>query len=63
MSRPQVAFWDDVLGKAVKTAEWRKDLEQNQVENIYKNSGDTGKYWKEQYEEARVVLTDLGLAK
>ena len=63
MTRAQIAFWDDVLGKAVKTEEWRKDLEQGQVENIYRDSAETGKYWKEQYEQARAILTDLGLAK
>lgn len=63
MTRSQIAFWDDVLGKAVKTDEWRKDLEQGQVENIYRDSAQTGKYWRAQYEEMRAILSDLGLAK
>ena len=63
MTRAQIAFWDEVLGKAVKTDEWRRDLEQGQVENIYRNSAETGAYWKDQYEEVRAILNDLGLAK
>jgi len=63
MTREQIAFWDDVLGKAVKTDDWRNDLERGQIENIYRNSAETGKYWKEEYDEVRVILTDLGLAK
>ena len=63
LTSAQIAFWDDVLGKVAKTDEWRKDLEQSQVENIYRNSAETAKYWKAQYEEARGILSDLGLAK
>jgi putative tricarboxylic transport membrane protein len=62
MTPAQVAFWDDVLGKAVKTEDWRKDLERGQVENIYRNSVETGKYWREQHEEVRAILGELGLA-
>lgn len=63
MTSAQVAFWDDVLGRVVKTEEWRKDLEQSQLEDIYRNSAATARYWKEQNDSARAVLTDLGLAK
>ena len=63
MSASQIAYWDDLMAKVVKTDEWRKDLQQNQIENIYKNSTETAKHWKGQYEDARAVLTELGLAK
>ncbi len=63
MSRAQIAYWDDVLGKLVKTETWKKDLEQSQIENVYRNSSETAKYLKAQYEEARVILTDLGMVK
>jgi putative tricarboxylic transport membrane protein len=63
MTRAQIAFWDEALGKVVKTDAWKKDLEQSQIENIYRNSTETPKYLKTQYEESRGILTDLGLAK
>jgi putative tricarboxylic transport membrane protein len=63
MTRAQIAYWDEVLGKIVKTEAWKKDLEQSQIENIYRNSTETAKYLKAEYEEARAILTDLGLAK
>ncbi len=63
MTAAQIAFWDDALGKAVKTEGWREDLEQGKVENIYRNSAETAKYWREQHEEVRAILTELGLAK
>ncbi len=63
MTRAQIAYWDDVLGKLVKTEAWKKDLEQSQIENVYRNSVETAKYLKAEYDESRVILTDLGLAK
>jgi putative tricarboxylic transport membrane protein len=63
MTRAQIAYWDDVLGKLAKTDAWKKDLEQSQIENIYRNSTETAKYLKAEYEESSVILTDLGLAK
>ena len=47
----------------VKTDAWQKDLEQSQIENIYRNSADTVEYLKVQCDEARGILADLGLAK
>ena len=63
MTRAQIAYWDDVLGRLVKTDAWRKELEQTQIENVYRNSTETVKYLKTEFEESRVILTDLGLAK
>ena len=56
-------FWDDVLGKATKNEEWRRELENSQIENIYRNSAETAKFWKSEFEEIKSILTDLGLAK
>ena len=63
LTRAQIAFWDDVLGKVVKTDAWKKDLAQNQIEDVYRNSTETVQYLREQYAESRGILTDLGLAK
>ena len=63
MTPAQIAYWDDVLGKLVKTDAWKKDLEQSQIEDVYRNSVETAKYLKVEYEESRAILTDLGLAK
>jgi putative tricarboxylic transport membrane protein len=63
MTAVQVAFWDDVLGRAAKNEEWRRELENSQIENIYRNSAETAKFWRSEYEEIKSILTDLGLAK
>ena len=63
LSRAQVQFWDDALAKVVKTDEWKKELAENLVENVYRPSAETGKQWKVEYDEVRSVLMELGLAK
>jgi putative tricarboxylic transport membrane protein len=63
MSPAQIRFWDEALGKVVQTEEWKKDLARLEMENVYRNSADTARYWKLQHDEVRAVLTDLGLAR
>lgn len=63
MSPEQIRFWDDALGKVVQTEEWKKDLARLEMENVYRNSADTARYWKTQNDEVKGVLTDLGLAR
>ena len=59
----QVAFWDRVLGGVASSPEWKQELEKNDLENIYKNSVQTARHWKDEYDEVRAVLLELGLAK
>ncbi len=63
MSAAQVTFWDGVLPGVVKDEVWRKDLENNLMNNVYKNSAETARHWKTEYDEVRAVLVELGLAK
>lgn len=63
LTRAQVQFWDDALGKLTRTEEWKSDLARFEMENVYRNSADTARYWKMQHDEVKAVLTDLGLAK
>ncbi len=63
LSHAQVAFWDEALAKVVKTEAWKKDLENNDIENVYRNSTETGKFWQAQNGEVRAILGELGLAR
>ena len=42
MPAPQVAYWDDVFARLVKTDEWKKELDRTATENEYINSGAIG---------------------
>src|SRR5262249_6622644 len=61
MTRAQIQFWDEVLGRMAKTEEWKKELAQFDMENVYRASAETARYWKAEHEEVKAVLTDLGL--
>ena len=61
MGAAQVAFWDAALARVVKDEEWRKDLEGNLMDNVYKNSAETLKHWQVEFEEVKSILNELGL--
>jgi putative tricarboxylic transport membrane protein len=63
LSPAHVAFWDRLLGAVAASLEWKQELERNDLENIYKNSTETAKHWKSEFDEVKTVLTELGLAK
>ena len=63
LNRAQIQFWDDALGKLVRTEEWKNDLARFAMENVYRNSSDTARYWKTQHDEVKAVFTELGLAR
>lgn len=63
LTRAQIQFWDDALGKLVRTEEWKSDLARFAMENVYRNSAETARYWKTQHDEVKAAFTELGLAK
>jgi putative tricarboxylic transport membrane protein len=63
MTREQVAYWEDVLGRIVETPEWKRELEKNYWEGGFLASAETVRYLKSQYDRYRPVLAELGLAK
>lgn len=63
LSKEEVAYWDGLLSRMVKTDDWEKFLDRSFSDNAYLNSAQTRKYLHEQSEEIRAILVDLGLAK
>jgi putative tricarboxylic transport membrane protein len=61
MTAEQVAFWDNVLARAVATELWRQMLEQNDLEANYLNSVHTRRLFEEEYDKYRIILRDLGM--
>jgi putative tricarboxylic transport membrane protein len=59
----QIAFWDDLLGKVVRTDEWTKEVAQFGWEADYMNSAESRKFLERQHEELKALLGELGLAK
>jgi putative tricarboxylic transport membrane protein len=63
LSKPQVAYWDQLLGRMAQTPEWKEYLDQNFSDNAYRDSAATYKYISEENAAIRAILTELGLAK
>ena len=63
MTAAQTAYWDDVIGKMVRSDDWKKELEANFWNDHYLPSAEARKYLDDQFQRSRTVLTDLGLAK
>ena len=63
MTPAQVAYWDDIFARTVRTDEWKKFADSAGWELGYKNSHDTVGYLRKEYDEAKAILTELGLAK
>ena len=63
MTPAQVAYWDDIFARTLRTDEWKKFVASSGWEPGYKNSQETATYLKREYDEAKGLLTELGLAK
>ena len=59
----QIAYWDGVFGRLVTTDEWRRDQEQNLWEAAYLPAADYARFLKSDYEQAKAVFGELGLAR
>jgi tripartite-type tricarboxylate transporter receptor subunit TctC len=63
MTAAQIAYWDDIFARTVRTDEWKKFIDSTGWEAGYKNSQQTVDYLRKEYAEAKAILTELGLAK
>ncbi len=63
LSAEQIAYWDDVLERISRDAQWKESLAQNLWESDYRNSRDTLRYLDALHVELRDVLKELGLAR
>lgn len=63
MTAPQVAFWDDVFARTMKTPEWKKFIEENGWEYGFMPSKETATFLKKEYDEAKGIMSDLGALK
>jgi putative tricarboxylic transport membrane protein len=59
----QVAYWEDVLAKVIATDEWKAILVKQFWDGNFLRSAEFGKYMKNEFEQTRAIMTELGLAK
>lgn len=63
LSAAQIAWWDALFARTVKSPEWKKVLAEQYWIDEYVPSGAARKYLDQENAETREILTDLGLAK
>jgi putative tricarboxylic transport membrane protein len=63
LAAPQVAFWDDVFARTMKTPEWKKFVADNGWEYGFKPSRENEAFLRKEWEEARSIMSDLGVLK
>ena len=59
----QIAYWDSVFSRLVKTEEWRRGQEQNLWESDYLGAADYARFLKTDFEQAKAIFIELGLAR
>lgn len=63
MTREQIAFWNDVLARAVATDTWKEALQRNEWEPNYLDSDRTRRLFDADYAEYKSILVELGMIK
>ncbi len=59
----QLAFWDDLLERTVKSKDWLEQVEKRQWVNRFIPRADMPRYLANEEKVQREILTELGLAK
>ncbi len=63
LTAAQIAWWDALFERTVKSPEWKKVLDEHQWINEYISSRAARKFLDQEHAEAREILTELGVAK
>ncbi len=59
----QTAYWNHALRQMTQSGAWKKELDDNNWDNEYRNSAETRKYMEADYAELKAFLTEIELAK
>ncbi len=63
LTAAQVAYWEGVFSRVVATDEFKRDLEQNHLVANFLRSEEMRSYLKSEYDELKVLMTELGMVK
>jgi len=63
LTAAQIAYWEGVFSRVAATDEFKRDLEQNHLVANFLRSEEMRKYLKSEYDELKIILTDLGMVK
>jgi len=63
MREEQIAYWEGVFSRIVKSEEWQRYLRETLGDDIHVGSAGSRKFMENEYRDLRGVFVDLGLAK
>ncbi len=63
MTKEEIAWWEDLIERAVATDDWKEILENNSWIPYYRNSEDTKKMWEEEFKVYDELVESVGLKK
>ncbi len=63
MSPEQIAYWEQVFARTVKTRAWQAEMERSLWQDIYAGSRETRKFLDGENAAMKLILSELGLAK
>ena len=63
MSADQVKYWEGLMAKVSAQEDWLHELEQNALSPAYMGADATRKFFAQQADQLRAILSDLGLAR
>jgi putative tricarboxylic transport membrane protein len=61
MSKAAVAYYEDLFSRLVKTADWKKYVEQNQFQDAFMKPDELSKFFDQFAEQMRGILKDAGV--
>lgn len=59
----QIAFWDEAFSRMVGSTEWKRQLEENDLDSRHLRSRDFARYLEGEYATTRAVMAELGIIK
>lgn len=59
----QIAYWEDAIGKATTTDDWKKQLDTNNLASRFLRNREFAKYLEVEYGATRAAMVDAGLIK
>jgi putative tricarboxylic transport membrane protein len=63
MTAEQIAYWEQIFARTVKTKEWQTEMARSLWEDIYTGSRETRKFLDSENAAMKSILSDLGLTK
>jgi putative tricarboxylic transport membrane protein len=63
LAAAQIAYWEETIGKATTTDDWKKQLAANNLETRLLGSREFARYLDGEYQATRAAMIDAGLIK